>query len=192
MSEPRTPAQVLREARRKDSRDKRGRVLTVVDQLVAAGEPVTFTGVARAANVSHWLVYADGVREHIDAARHRQTRTTTNQARAGTTAPTGWKTERQLLQHDNRRLREDVERLTAVVRRNLGTQVDQVGAADLGARVDELTADNQRLHADLDRAQTTIADLTRQLTETQDDLAAARASIRRLIRAENTTTGTPT
>ncbi|MFL4909658.1 hypothetical protein ACJ6WF_42590 [Streptomyces sp. MMS24-I2-30] len=43
MSEPRTPAQVLRDARQKDSRDKRARVLSVADQLVAENEPVTFT-----------------------------------------------------------------------------------------------------------------------------------------------------
>jgi formylglycine-generating enzyme required for sulfatase activity len=190
MSQPRTPAEVLREARHKDSRDKRGRVLAVVDQLLAANEPVTFTGVARAANVSHWLVYADGVREHIEVARRRQTRTAANDARAGATAPPGWKVEQQLLQQDNRRLREEVERLKAAVRRNLGQQLDQFGAADLGTRVDELTADNHRLQNDLDNAQALITDLTGHLNEAQDDLTAARTSIRQLIRAENTTGAT--
>lgn len=187
MSQPRTPAEVLRAARQKDSRDKRSRVLSVVDQLLAANEPVTFTGVARAANVSHWLVYADGVREHIEAARRRQTRTAATDARADATAPPGWKVEQQLLQHDNRRLREEVERLKAAVRRSLGQQLDQFGAADLGTRVDELTADNQRLQDELDKAQVLITDLTGQLNEAHDDVAAARASIRQLIRAENTT-----
>ncbi|MGW5335853.1 hypothetical protein [Streptomyces bauhiniae] len=89
MSESRTPAQVLRDARQKDSRDKRARVLSVVDQLVAENEPVTFTGVARAANVSHWLVYAEGMREHIEAARHRQGRAAASSARASAREPTG-------------------------------------------------------------------------------------------------------
>lgn len=190
MSKPRTPAEVLRVARQKDSRDKRGRVLAVVDQLLTTDEPVTFTAVARAANVSHWLVYADGVRENIEAARRRQTRTADNDARAGATAPAGWKVEQQLLQQDNRRLREEIERLKAAVRRHLGQQLDQFGAADLSTRVDELTADNQRLQTDLDKAQTLVIDLTRQLTEADDDLAAARTSIRQLIRAENTTSAT--
>lgn len=190
MSQSRTPADVLREARRNDSRVKRGRVLAAVDQLLGAGEPVTFTGVARAANVSHWLVYADGMREHIQAARRRQTRTADSNARANASAPAGWKVEQQLLHQDNRRLREEVERLKATVRRSLGQQLDQLGAADLGARVDELTAENQRLQDDLGKAQTVVTQVTTQLSEAQDDLAAARSSIRQLIRAENTTSTT--
>ncbi len=185
MSDSRTPAQVLRDARQKDSRDKRARVLSVVDQLVAENEPVTFTGVARAANVSHWLVYAEGVREHIEAARHRQARAAANSARAGTKEPAGWKLEKQLLQEDNRRLREEVERLKGAVRRSLGQQLDQFGAADLGTRVDELTVENQRLQAERDDALARVKELTEQLSETQDDLASARISLRRMIRAEN-------
>jgi len=187
MSESRTPAQVLREARQKDSRDKRTRVLSVVDQLLADNEPVTFTGVARAANVSHWLVYADGVREHIEAARRRQGRAATNDARARAKEPAGWKVEKQLLREDNRRLRQEVERLKGAVRRSLGQQLDQFGAADLGTRVDELTADNQRLESELAQLQARVDELTGQFIETQDDLAAARASLRRMIREENHT-----
>ncbi|GGO53685.1 DUF6262 family protein [Streptomyces lasiicapitis] len=185
MSEPRTPAQVLREARQKDSRDKRARVLSVVDQLIADGEPVTFTGVARAANVSHWLVYADGMREHIEAARHRQGRAAAGSARAGAREPAGWKLEKQLLRDDNRRLREEVERLKGAVRRHLGQQLDQFGAADLGTRVDELTAENQRLQVERDNALTQVKQLNEQLSETQDDLVGARESLRHMIRAEN-------
>ncbi|MEU0414697.1 DUF6262 family protein [Streptomyces griseorubiginosus] len=187
MSEPRTPAQVLCEARQKDSRDKRARVLSVVEQLIADDEPVTFTGVARAANVSHWLVYADGVREHIEAARRRQGRAAANRARAGAKEPAGWKLEKQLLREDNRRLREEVDRLKGAVRRSLGQQLDQFGAADLGTRVDELTVENQDLQAERDRALAQVKELTEQLSESQDDLAAARASLRRMIRTENQT-----
>ncbi|MEV6764522.1 DUF6262 family protein [Streptomyces sp. NPDC051105] len=185
MSESRTPAQVLRETRQKDSRDKRARVLSVVDQMLADNEPVTFTGGARAAKVSHWLVYAEGVREHVEAARRRQDRAATNYARAGAKAPAWWKVEQQLLREDNRRLREEVERLGSAVRRSLGQQVEQFGTADLGARVDELTADKQQLEGDLAQALARVDELTGQLSETQDDLAAARASLRRMIRSED-------
>jgi hypothetical protein len=185
MSELRTPAQVLREARQQDSRTKRARVLSVVDQLLADDEPVTFTGVARAANVSHWLVYADGVREHIEAARCRQARGAANNARTGAREPAGWKVEKQLLQEDNRRLRQEVERLKGAVRRSLGQQLDQIGAADLGTRVDELTAENHRLQEERDEALARVKDLTEQLSEVQDDLASARISLRRMIRSEN-------
>jgi hypothetical protein len=185
VSEPRTPAQVLREARQKDSRDKRARVLSVVDQLIADDEPVTFTGVARAAGVSHWLVYADGVREHIEAARRRQGRAAASGARTGAKAPRGWKLEKQLLEQDNRRLREEVERLKAAVRRSLGQQLDQFGAADLGTRVDELTTENLSLQAERDDALAQVKQLTEQLSEVQDDLVGARESLRRMIRTEN-------
>ncbi|MGW3266271.1 hypothetical protein [Streptomyces sp. NPDC001056] len=118
-------------------------MLSVVDQLITGNEPVTFTGVDRAANVSHRLVHAEGVREHIEAARRRQGSTATNGARTSRREPAGRKLEVQLLQEDDRRLREEVERLKRAVRRGLGRQLDRFGAADLGTRVDELTAENQ-------------------------------------------------
>ena len=59
-------------ARAKDSHDKRQRALAAIQALEAAGTPVTATAVATAAGVSTWLVYADAVREHVEAARHRQ------------------------------------------------------------------------------------------------------------------------
>lgn len=189
MSESRTPAQVLRDARQKDSRTKRARVLSVVDQLVADEEPVTFTGVARAANVSHWLVYADGVREHIEAARLRQSRTARGEARGQAKAPAGWKVEQEIVREENRRLRAEVERLKEAVRRSLGQQLDQLGTADLGARVDELTAENRKLQDDLAKALAHIEELTGKLTETEDDLASTRTSLRRMIRSENQSTG---
>ncbi|MEQ6028093.1 hypothetical protein SOM70_36685 [Streptomyces salinarius] len=123
------------------------------------------------------------MREHIEAARHRQGRAAASDARAGAKEPTGWKLEKQLLQEDNRRLREEVGRLKAAVRRSLGQQLDQFGAADLGTRVDELTTENQRLQAERDDALARVKDLTEQLSETQDDLASARISLRRMIRA---------
>ncbi|MDW6062612.1 hypothetical protein SAZ11_36970 [Streptomyces sp. FXJ1.4098] len=82
-------APVLREARQKESRDKRAHVRSVVNQLLADDEPITFTGVARAANVSHWLVHADSVRRHIKAARRRQGRAAANDTRVGAKAPAG-------------------------------------------------------------------------------------------------------
>jgi hypothetical protein len=170
---------------RPDEWGKRARVLSVVDQLVAENEPVTFTGVARAANVSHWLVYVEGVREHIEAARRRQGRAAASGARASAKEPAGGKLEKQLLREDNRRLREEVGRLKAAVRRSLGQQLDQFGAADLGTRVDELTAENQRLQAERDDALACVKDLTEQLSELQDELASARISLRRMIRAES-------
>ncbi|WP_406102467.1 DUF6262 family protein [Streptomyces canus] len=183
MAEPRTPAQVLHEARQKDSRVKRARVLGVVDQMLAEKEPVSFTAVARTAKVSHWLVYAEGVREVIEQARRRQARQPREDG--GRKAPAGWQVEVQITREDNRRLREEVDRLKAAVRRSLGQQIDQVGAADLGARVDELTAANQRLEGELAQEKARAEELQGRLTEAEDDLAGARTSLRRMIRSGN-------
>jgi predicted RNase H-like nuclease (RuvC/YqgF family) len=75
--------------------------------------------------------------------------------------------------------------LKAAVRRSLGQQIDQVGAADLGARVEELTAANQRLEGELVQEKARAEELQGRLTETQDDLAGARKSLRRMIRSGN-------
>ena len=67
-----TRTRAMLAARAKDSHDKRDRVLAAIRALEAAGTPVTATAVATAAGVSTWLVYADGVREQLHAARQRQ------------------------------------------------------------------------------------------------------------------------
>ena len=49
----REPAQVLREARQKDSDRKRSKVFKTVDTMRRAGTPITFASVARTAGVSN-------------------------------------------------------------------------------------------------------------------------------------------
>ncbi|SCD31633.1 hypothetical protein GA0115238_10193, partial [Streptomyces sp. di50b] len=50
----------------------------------------------------------------------------------------------------------------------------------------ELTAQNQELNSQLTRLEHENRDLERRLAETNDDLLASRASLRRMIRTENT------
>ena len=71
-------------------------------------------------------------------------------------------------------------RLQRALRRDLGRQLDQIGTADLEARIDELATANQKLTTDLTATK-------QELAQTQDSLAAARASLRHMIRAENQT-----
>ncbi|MEU9167512.1 DUF6262 family protein [Streptomyces sp. NPDC048420] len=187
MTSPRTPGQVLRESRRKASRDKRARVLHTLDGLLARGEPVTFTAVAKAAGVSNWLVYAPGVREHIEAARTQQARTATRgeepQAAGGAMST---RTDLEVLRADNQRLRGQVCDLKEALQRRLGRQLDQLQATDLTKRIGELTAQNQELNSQLTCLQHEKQELERRLAETNDELVAARASLRRMIRTENT------
>jgi len=59
MTQPakRTPADVLREARRTDSERKRNNVFRTVDQVKRDGVEITFAAVARTAKVSRLGLY---------------------------------------------------------------------------------------------------------------------------------------
>lgn len=186
MSAGRTSGDVLREARRRDSRDKRGKVLSALNAMVERGECVTFTAVAKAAGVSTWLVYAEGVREHIEQARSQQAAQSRRDKQAGlTVSQASMTTDLELARADNKRLRVELETLRGTVRRQLGHQLDQLGAADLAERVEELTRQNRALRGELDELKGLHAGIQRQLADTEDDLNAARASLRRMIRDEN-------
>ena len=101
----RTPADVLREARRRDSDRKRDRVFRTVDAMKRDGTPISFAAVARSAKVSHWLVYADGVREYLETARLAQAGEPAQAQRPGRSASeASWRTDLELAKQDNRRL----------------------------------------------------------------------------------------
>ncbi|MEV0173167.1 DUF6262 family protein [Streptomyces sp. NPDC050803] len=190
MTVSRTPAEVLAESRRRDSRTKRQHVLAVVDQLLAQGDPVTFAAVARTAGVSNWLVYADGVREHIDKARAQQARRPSHDRQCGGTASTAsLRTDLELFRTEIRTLREERDKLKAALQRSLGQQLDQSATKDLVARIDELTSHNHELSTQLQHVRQDNTQLTRRLEEAEDDLAAARTSLRRMIRDESRTSG---
>jgi seryl-tRNA synthetase len=176
----------LLEARQKDSRQKRAKVLAVVDEMKDAGDRITFLGVARAAGVSNWLVYSDGVREHIEAARKGQSSTKSRQKSEGSTASTAsLTTDLELTRAELRRVREDRDKLKGAVQRALGQQVDQAGSTDLIARINELTTQLQHRDEAL-AAVTTVRDqLQTALTEAQDDLIAARSALRNMMRDQN-------
>ncbi|MEV3961525.1 hypothetical protein AB0M34_11595 [Nocardia sp. NPDC050193] len=146
---------------------------------------ITFTGVARAAGVSNWLVYAPGVREHIEHARRQQAQPRHDRESGRSDAPLGLKTDLAVARAEIARLRTERDQLNATVRRQLGQQLDQLASADLITRVEELTEQNKALTEHLARAQRGNAGLQDQLAEASDDLAAARKSLRRMIREEN-------
>jgi hypothetical protein len=159
----RSPADVLREARKRDSLVKRARVLAVVDDLKATGEPITFLGVAKAAQVSSWLVYAEGVREHIEATRKSQHGTQRRERKAGATASSAsLATDLELTRAELRKVRDERDRLKAKVQRGLGQQVDQTGSAELVTRINELMSALQQRGIDLESSR---AEATRLATE---------------------------
>jgi chromosome segregation ATPase len=178
----RSSGEVLRAARQRDSQDKRARVLEVVGHMVGGGEAVTFAAVARTAKVSRWLVYADGVREHIVAARQQQAE---QPGKSRTAAAAGLQTEVAVVRESHARLRKENERLKDGLRRQLGHQLDQIHAPELVARISELTAQAQDATATIKQLRQDNEALSSRLGQAEEDLLAARASLRRMIRSHN-------
>lgn len=182
----RTPADVLREARKSDSLAKRSRVLAVIDEMKARDEPITFLGVARAARVSNWLVYAEGVREHVEAARKGQAGRQARSQHAGTTAgAASLATDLEITRAELRRTRDERDRLKAKVQRGLGHQVAQAGTTELASRIKDLTARTEGQDAELAQARAEITSLTTERDAALDEVAGLRAALRQMTRQQN-------
>jgi hypothetical protein len=182
----------LRAARAKDSADKRRRALAAVHDLEAAGAPVTVSAVAKVAGVSAWLVYADGVREHLDAARRRQAEpdrtSTAGAAPAGKPAPVSpasLRTDLALARDEIRRLRGEQDKLRRRLRLQLGAEIDGPDRAELIARVADLESLTRQLLGERDARATEADHAQRRIQELEDDLSAARESLRRVIKEYN-------
>ena len=179
----RTPADVLREARRRDSERKRDQVFRAVDAMKRDGTPITFAAVARNAKVSQWLVYADGVRDYIETARSDQAAGPARAKRAGRSASEATlRTDLELAKQDNRRLRSELDRVKKALRERLGTQLEATSVETLRRRIEELIAANNRYRSENIRLATELDGIRSQLRTAEDDLAATRTSLRRMIR----------
>jgi len=181
MTAARTPAQVLAEARRADSQRKRHNVLAALQDLAAAGERITFATVARAAGVSTWLVYAEGVREHVQSAIDQQSHEPAKARIQGRqTSPASLTTDLALAREEITALRDERDRLREAVRQQLG----QVSNRQLTDRVTELTEQVRQLERSEAQARTEAEQLGSRVAELQADLAAARTSLRKMIRQQ--------
>jgi len=181
----------LRAARARDSADKRRRARAAIQTLETAGTPITVSAVATAAGVSTWLLYTAGLREHLDAARRRQAQPINSAARTTTpgdhapVTPAGLRTDLALARDQVRQLRTERETLLHRLRLRLGAEIDGPDQADLITRVADLESLTRRLLAERD-ARTTEADhAQRRIHELEDDLSAARDSLRRVIKDHN-------
>ncbi|MFB6819569.1 hypothetical protein ACFCV8_34060 [Streptomyces sp. NPDC056347] len=181
-STARTPADVLAASRRADSLCKRQRTLDVVRSTLADRGHITFTTVARTARVSTWLVHAEGVREHIEAAIRQQEHEPVVAWSDGRQAsPASLKSDLMMAREEITSFRQERDRLREAVRQQLGRQLDQVGSRQLTDRVAELANANRRLERDVGQLQP----LRKRVEEVENDLGAARTSPRKMIRAEN-------
>lgn len=185
-----TRTAALRAARANDSKDKRQRTLAALKAMEAAGRPVTFPGVAKAAGVSTWLVYSPGIREHVEAARRRQADHGVAPAPAPVTSypratPTSLRADLAAARAEIKALRTERDKLMHRLRLQLGAEIGGPDRAALIAKIAELEAVNRRLIDERD-ARSSAADLAQQqVQELEDELVAVRESLRRVIRAEN-------
>ena len=186
-----TRTQAMLAARAKASHDKRQRALAAVRDLEAAGTPVTATAVATAAGVSTWLVYADGVREHLEAAQRRRD---DREPGPSTAAPPGrgepasqasLRTSLAVARDEIRRLRDERDKLRARLRLQLGAEIEGPDRAELIARVASLQAASRQLAAERDARAAEASHAQRRIRELEDELTAARESLRRAIRQVN-------
>jgi hypothetical protein len=186
-----TRTRAMLAARAKASHDKRQRVLTAVQALEAAGTPVTATAVAATAGVSTWLVYAGGVREHVQAARRRQAE---RGHAPGPAAPPGpgepvtqasLRTDLAVARDEIRRLRAERDKLRARLRLQLGAEIEGPDRAQLIARVASLEAASRQLAAERDARAAEASHAQHRIRELEDELTAARESLRRVIRQAN-------
>jgi len=186
-----TRTQAMLAARAKASQDKRDRALAAVRALEAAGTPVTATAVATAAGVSTWLVYADGVREHVQAAQCRQAE---RGHAPGSPAPPGrgepvtqasLRTDLAVAREEIRQLRAERDKLRARLRLQLGAEIEGPDRAELIARVANLEAASRQLAAERDARAAEANHAQRRIGELEDELTAARESLRRAIRQAN-------
>ena len=182
-------AQAMLAARARASQVKRQRALDAVQALEAAGTPVTATAVAAAAQVSVWLVYADGVREHLETAQRRQAG-----HQPGPAAPPGrgapvtqasLHTDLAIARDEIRRLRAERDKLLSRLRLQLGAEIEGPDRAELIARVADIEAAARQLAAERDARAAEASHAQRQIRELEDDLTAARESLRRAIRQAN-------
>jgi hypothetical protein len=184
-------AQAMLAARAKASQDKRQRVLAAVQALEAAGTPVTATAVATAVGVSTWLVYADGVRDHVQAARRRQAERGPGPGPAAVpgrgepATQASLRTDLAIAQAEIRRLRADNGKLRTRLRLQLGAEIEGPDRAELIARVATLEAATRQLAAERDARAAEASHAQRLIRELEDDLTAARESLRRAIRQAN-------
>lgn len=192
MTTPRSRGDVLREARRRDSQEKRAKVLATVDSMAANGQDITMLGVARAAGVSNWLVYQPEIKEHIDKARKGQlSKAARGETGSRSASTASLAVDLELARAEIRNLRDERDKLKDVVRRNLGQQLDQAGSGDLKARLDEILAANHKLEERLSAAIKELKETQGKLVETELDLAGARAGITQMMRDRAVAYGSP-
>ena len=190
ISSENTRATAMKAARKRDSEEKRAHVLDALARMQRDGMKITFSSVAKAAGVSTWLVYAAGVREHVEAARQDQINhgiETPSAAvpPAARVSPDSLMTDLALARQQIKELREERDKLRDRLRLQLGAELEQHDNSGLVETIDQLSRERDDLSRQLTQAKADNQALRERVAELEDDLAASRQSLRKMIRREN-------
>jgi Family of unknown function (DUF6262) len=165
--------------RQADSARRRQRVTAALDRAAANGEEISVSGIARAAGVDRTFLY-----RHPDLLARLHALEAAPPAAPGTSGPA---VTRASLQADLLAAQERAARTTAHVRQlehrlsdALGEQAWRQSGLGAPADIDALTGKITSLEQQ-------VIDLSMQLDERDQDLAAARAANRELMAQINTT-----
>jgi hypothetical protein len=132
------------------------------------------------------LVYADGIKEYIEKAQIAQAaKPRDNEIAGGQASTSSIRADLELALHKNRELRDEIHRLKTLLRERLGADLVGESVHRLQAQIDILRQPNTRVVAERDAAVEERNVLTDRLSATEDDLAAARRSLRQRIRNQN-------
>jgi FtsZ-binding cell division protein ZapB len=174
---PNTAAMVRQ--RKKDSKNKRGAVLSTVEAMERTRSPITVAEVARRAGVSPWLVRQKPLMQEV---RNAQQRLSSGAHHAAKDSNTGsLQVERELLRQENQRLRDEKCRYRQRISELLGDQIDGTDAHSQSIRVQELTDQNAALSRQASEATQQVHKLQQQLAALSTDLDAAHAVNRSLM-----------
>ncbi|MCF3135583.1 hypothetical protein [Streptomyces olivochromogenes] len=131
------------------------------------------------------------LRKRIDHARARQAAQGHQDRQSGRKVSAASKqTDLLLARQEIKRFQSENDHLRQQARLHLGQQVEQLGNHDLVDRINELTEENLWLSAVERQTATKNAELQQQVTALENDLAAARTSLR-MIRNENRLQSSP-
>lgn len=185
-----TRATAMKAARKRDSEEKRAHVLDALARMQRDGMKITFSSVAKAAGVSTWLVYAAGVREHVEAARQDQIDHGIEAPPAAVppaarVSPDSLMTDLALARQQIKELREERDKLRDRLRLQLGAELEQHDNSGLIETIDQLSRERDDLSHQLTQAKADNHALREHVAELEDDLAASRQSLRKMIRREN-------
>ncbi|MGW8890064.1 DUF6262 family protein [Streptomyces sp. NPDC055749] len=177
----------LRASRAQDSETKTARALEAVDGLLRTGRRITVAQVAREAAVSTWFVYNqprvhEAVEAAISAQREQGHRISSSPA-AQRVSSAGLQTDLALAREEIKDLKRERDRLRERVRLSLGAELEESDRAQLVGRGQELERENAALRTELGKTQECRSALEGRLREAEDDLTAARASLRKAMRA---------